>query len=122
MFYTCSYRKMALRWHPDKNPENKEEAEKRFKEISEAYEVLSDSKYSATEHGKDTVVKLSKVTVLNWFASSIRKQTILYFSFEAWSFSVFIVEARVIHTVSTQVDTTQNTMIIILQGLEFEKP
>ena len=38
-----SYRKMALRWHPDKNPENKEEAEARFKEISEAYEVLSDS-------------------------------------------------------------------------------
>jgi len=34
---------MALRWHPDKNPENKEEAEARFKEISEAYEVLSDS-------------------------------------------------------------------------------
>jgi len=40
-----SYKKMALRWHPDKNPENKEEAEARFKEISEAYEVLSDSMY-----------------------------------------------------------------------------
>jgi len=40
-----SYRKMALRWHPDKNPDKKEEAEARFKEISEAYEVLSDSMF-----------------------------------------------------------------------------
>uniref|UniRef100_A0A8C7WWP6 J domain-containing protein n=1 Tax=Oryzias sinensis TaxID=183150 RepID=A0A8C7WWP6_9TELE len=37
-----SYRKLALKWHPDKNPDNKEEAEKKFKELAEAYEVLSD--------------------------------------------------------------------------------
>ena len=34
-----SYRRMAMKWHPDKNPNSKKEAEAKFKKISEAYEV-----------------------------------------------------------------------------------
>lgn len=37
-----AYRKQALEWHPDKHASDKEAAEKRFKEINEAYQVLSD--------------------------------------------------------------------------------
>lgn len=34
-----AYRKLAMKWHPDKNPNNKREAEAKFKQISEAYDV-----------------------------------------------------------------------------------
>lgn len=37
-----AYRKLALKWHPDKNPNNRQESEEKFKEIGEAYAVLSD--------------------------------------------------------------------------------
>jgi DnaJ-class molecular chaperone len=37
-----AYRKLARKWHPDANPTNQKEAEEKFKDIQEAYEVLSD--------------------------------------------------------------------------------
>ena len=38
-----SYRKAALKWHPDRNPDNKQQAEEKFRECTEAYSVLSDA-------------------------------------------------------------------------------
>jgi curved DNA-binding protein CbpA len=37
-----AFRKLSLAWHPDRNPERREEAEKRFKMISRAREILTD--------------------------------------------------------------------------------
>lgn len=41
-----AYRKLAMKYHPDRNPDSKE-AEEKFKEIKEAYEILSDSQKRA---------------------------------------------------------------------------
>ena len=39
-----AYRRLAMKFHPDRNADNPEAAEVKFKQIKEAYEILSDSK------------------------------------------------------------------------------
>jgi len=39
-----AFRQLALRYHPDRNPGNIKEAEEKFKEINQAYEILGDEK------------------------------------------------------------------------------
>eukprot|EP00442_Polarella_glacialis_P048305 CAMPEP_0115106430 /NCGR_PEP_ID=MMETSP0227-20121206/36653_1 /TAXON_ID=89957 /ORGANISM="Polarella glacialis, Strain CCMP 1383" /LENGTH=363 /DNA_ID=CAMNT_0002504031 /DNA_START=123 /DNA_END=1214 /DNA_ORIENTATION=- len=50
-----AYKKLALKYHPDKNPDNKEKAEENFKTITEAYEVLHDAEKRKTydQFGKE---------------------------------------------------------------------
>ncbi|KAL0409899.1 UNVERIFIED_CONTAM: DnaJ protein P58IPK [Sesamum latifolium] len=49
-----AYKKLALQWHPDKNVDNREEAEAKFREIAAAYEILGDEeKRTRYDNGED---------------------------------------------------------------------
>lgn len=52
-----AYRKLSLKYHPDKNPDNKQEAEEIFKKISYAYGILSDQqkRKDYDRYGRDYV-------------------------------------------------------------------
>ena len=56
-----AYRKLAMKWHPDKNPGN-QQAEQKFKEISSAYDILSDADKRKTydQFGLDAVKGMSQ--------------------------------------------------------------
>ena len=52
-----AYKKLALKYHPDKNINNKKEAEGKFKEVSEAYEILSDEqKKNNYDNGQNIII------------------------------------------------------------------
>lgn len=77
----ASYRRLALRWHPDKNIENSEEAKEKFQLIQQAYEVLSDSHERAWyDRHKDQILRGSQsnyedesLDVYQYFSASCYK-------------------------------------------------
>ncbi|XP_043645555.1 dnaJ homolog subfamily C member 21 [Drosophila teissieri] len=76
-----AYRKMALRWHPDKNPDRLAEAKERFQLIQQAYEVLSDPQERSwyDNHreqilrGKNSDYAENSLDVFQFFTSSCYK-------------------------------------------------
>lgn len=53
-----AFRKLSIEWHPDKNPDRKEEAEEKFKQIAAAYTVLSDPEQrKAYDMGGEDAIK-----------------------------------------------------------------
>lgn len=78
------YRTLAKKYHPDSNPENIEEAEKKFKEISEAYEILSDEqkrkKYdeelTAYNNSQKPSVSFEEYESLKAYISQLKNQLI----------------------------------------------
>lgn len=60
------YKFLAKKYHPDTNPDNKEFAEAKFKEISEAYEILSNSKKRASYDAELKEYKASQTPSVNY--------------------------------------------------------
>ena len=54
------YKLFAKKYHPDLNPDNPEEAEEKFKEITEAYEILSDSDKRKSYDNKLQAIRLQE--------------------------------------------------------------
>ena len=61
-----AYKKLAFKWHPDKNAQNKELANTKFKEISEAYKILGDKKKRKiyNQYGIENYENLQEIFIL----------------------------------------------------------
>ena len=69
------YKKLAVQYHPDKNPDNKE-AEEKFKQISEAYDTLSDQE---KKQNYDFQQNMSNFTSFGDFFNFLNVYLLIYF-------------------------------------------
>ena len=62
-----AYRKLSLQYHPDKNPDNIEESKKKFQQITEAFEVLSDDNKRKAYDNPNPIPNMSNINIFDIF-------------------------------------------------------
>ncbi|KAK4885706.1 hypothetical protein RN001_001977 [Aquatica leii] len=70
-----AYKRLALQWHPDKNLHNADIANKKFREIGEAYEILSDNNKRSIydKYGKDGLFSSNKIQKTMFYNCSCKQ-------------------------------------------------
>ena len=76
-----AYKKMAVKWHPDKNPDNKDDAESKFKEVAQAYELINKSKYNNCETFRNANFRSGNIDPNDLFNQMFREMNIVQNSF-----------------------------------------
>jgi DnaJ-class molecular chaperone len=78
-----AYRKLAMKWHQDKNPDDPE-AESRFKEIQQAYESLIDDKATLSQNTHNEGSEAFYTAMQDHPFQSLREAVIKYYSDRGW--------------------------------------
>eukprot|EP01080_Neovahlkampfia_damariscottae_P011758 gene11758-5096_t len=71
---TAKFRKLAMKYHPDKNQGNEEGAAETFRKLEEAYKILSDTKERQMYDKKIGVPKIYKSSFLNMMQKNKKKK------------------------------------------------
>ena len=77
------YKKLAIKWHPDKNPNNKIEAEEKFKQISMAYQILSDDEKRENYNNLNINKKQELFDLIKSISKSLINEKVVKFFYES---------------------------------------